>query len=213
MRLLTRFECKKSFLSVKNLLLLLLLLVTVAYPLVDGTLKTWEANGKRFGGYRSISTAGWGSEDWGAAIRMSQLLNLYPDPLTRPESVEVELDVWRMDSHYSAARRVYMRWLGEDRWRDAVQAAVDQDVNIRDAMAAGVIDARLGGNAETLQELDNRIRKNQYLLDHDVRIITEDTDMTAWAFLRRILEALFPVLFTAVVVAAAADVVAAERDT
>lgn len=213
MRLLTRFECKKSFLSVKNLLLLLLLLVTIAYPLVDGAMKTWEANGKRFGGYSSISSAGWGSEDWGAAIRMSQLLNLYPDPLTRPEEVEAELDVWRMDSHYSAARRVYMRWLGEDRWRDAVQAAVDQDVNVRDAMAAGVIDARLGGNAETLQELDNRIRKNQYLLDHDVRIITEDTAMTGWAFLRRVLDTLLPVLFTAAVVAAAADVVAAERDT
>lgn len=213
MKLLARFECKKSFLSVKNLLLFLLLLVTVAYPLITGTMQTWEANGKRFGGYSSISTAGWGSEDWGAAIRMSQLLNLYPDPLERPEEVEAELDVWRMDSHYSAARRVYMKWLGEDRWRDAVQAAVDQDVNVRDAMAAGIIDARLGGNAETLQELDNRIRKNQYLLDHDVRIITEDTDMSAWAFLRRILESLFPVLFTAAVVAAAADVVAAERDT
>lgn len=207
-----RFECKKSFFSVKNILLFVLLITIVLAFFLPGTIAFQKDRHKRRTGQGALSSAGWGSEDWGAAIRMSQLLNLYPTG-ERPPEVEAELDVWRKDSHYSAARRVYMRWIGEDRWRDAVQAAVDQDTNIRDAMAAGIIDARLGGNAETLQELDNRIRRNQYLLDHDVRIIDEEKDMTAWVFLRKMLTALFPILFTAAVVTAAADSVSSERDT
>ena len=209
---LVRFECKKTFFSIKNLLLFSLLIAAVLGMFVPATISFQEEAHSRRKSYSEIDTAGWGSEDWGAAIRMSQLLTLYPDS-GRPAEVEAELDVWRRDSHYSAARRVYMRWYGEDRWRDAVQAAIDQDVNIRDAMEAGIIDARLGGNAETLQELDNRIRKNQYLLDHNVRIISEDTDMTAFPFLRRMISVLFPILFTSVIVAAVADCVASERDT
>lgn len=208
-----RFECKKSFMSAKNLLLFALLIVSVLALLIPGTITYQKEQNKRRKSYSELSTAGWGSEDWGAAIRMSQLLNLYPNINTRPAEIEAELEVWRKDSHYSAARRVYMRWIGEDRWRDAVQAAIDQDTNIRDAMAAGIIDARLGGNAETLQDLDNRIRKNQYLLDHDVRIISENTDMTGLFFLRTMFQTLFPILFTGVIVAAAADCVASERDT
>mgnify|MGYP000022568934 CR=1 FL=1 len=208
-----RFERKKSFMSAKNLLLFALLIASVLTLLIPGTIAYQKEQSKRRKSYSELSSAGWGSEDWGAAIRMSQLLNLYPSMDERPAEVEAELEVWRRDSHYSAARRVYMRWIGEDRWRDAVQAAIDQDTNIRDAMAAGIIDARLGGNAETLQELDNRIRKNQYLLDHDVRIISENADMTGFSFLRAMLQTLFPILFTGAIVAAAADCVASERDT
>ena len=134
-----RFERKKSFMSAKNLLLFALLIASVLTLLIPGTIAYQKEQSKRRKSYSELSSAGWGSEDWGAAIRMSQLLNLYPSMDERPAEVEAELEVWRRDSHYSAARRVYMRWIGEDRWRDAVQAAIDQDTNIRDAMAAGII--------------------------------------------------------------------------
>ncbi len=126
-----------------------------------------------------------------------------------PEENQKRQDYWTRDITFTNKQWVAFR---RDGWLDEAKATLDKDRNMKEGLEQGLIRERNSQvrDIRTLQELDNRIRLNEYLVEHGIVPLKTEYEPMAYPYLFYLLGTVFPLALPLVVCLVCGDCFAAE---
>lgn len=129
-----------------------------------------------------------------------------------PKENQVRQDYWTRDIAFTQKQELAF---GREEWIEEAKATLGKDRNMKEGLERGLIRERNSQTHDigTLQELDNRIRLNEYLIEHGIVPWKTEYNPAAYPFLFYLLNTILPVVLPIIICLLCSDCFSSEVES
>ena len=129
-----------------------------------------------------------------------------------PKENQIRQDYWTRDIAFTQKQELAF---GREEWMEEAKATLEKDRNMKEGLEQSLIRERNSQTHDigTLQELDNRIRLNEYFAEHEIVPWKTEYEPAAYPFLFYLLNTIFPLALPIIICLLCSDCFAAEVES